>query len=73
MRTAKRRGCHSNLLFGVIQQGAPSDGWQNISIFKRKFGGMEVRFMPSLKCVYDPAHARNGRKLRPSKVLGPNW
>jgi lipid II:glycine glycyltransferase (peptidoglycan interpeptide bridge formation enzyme) len=55
MRAAKRRGCQSYDLFGVAPQGAPSDGWQNISIFKRKFGGREIRFVSSLECVYDPA------------------
>jgi lipid II:glycine glycyltransferase (peptidoglycan interpeptide bridge formation enzyme) len=62
MRTAKRRGCHLYDLFGVTPQGAPSDGWQNISIFKRKFGGQEVRFVPSLECVYDPAAYQEWKK-----------
>ncbi|ACL63141.1 lipid II:glycine glycyltransferase FemX [Methylobacterium nodulans] len=55
MRTAKSRGCLSYDLFGVTPQGAPSDGWQNFSIFKRKFGGREVRFVPTLEHIYDPA------------------
>jgi lipid II:glycine glycyltransferase (peptidoglycan interpeptide bridge formation enzyme) len=53
MRTAKRRGCLSYDLFGVTPQGGPSDGWQDISIFKRKFGGRDVRFVPTLEQIYD--------------------
>jgi peptidoglycan pentaglycine glycine transferase (the first glycine) len=55
MRAAKRRGCQSYDLFGVTPQGGPSDGWQDISIFKRKFGGRDIRFVPTLERIYDPA------------------
>jgi lipid II:glycine glycyltransferase (peptidoglycan interpeptide bridge formation enzyme) len=55
MRTAQRRGCRSYDLFGISPQGRPSDGWQDISIFKRKFGGRDVRFVPTLEQIYDPA------------------
>jgi lipid II:glycine glycyltransferase (peptidoglycan interpeptide bridge formation enzyme) len=58
MRTAKRRGCQTYDLFGVTPQSVPSDGWQEISNFKRKFGGRDVRLVPTFEFIYDPAAYR---------------
>jgi lipid II:glycine glycyltransferase (peptidoglycan interpeptide bridge formation enzyme) len=58
MRAAKRRGCGFYDLFGVTPQGTTDDGWQDISAFKRKFGGREVRLVPTLERIYDPAAYR---------------
>jgi peptidoglycan pentaglycine glycine transferase (the first glycine) len=55
MRKARVRGCRSYDLFGVTPKGEQSDGWTDISVFKRKFGGREVRFVPTLECIYDSA------------------
>jgi len=54
MRRAKARGCQCYDLFGVTPQNEPRDGWTDISIFKRKFGGRELRFVPTLEYIYDP-------------------
>jgi peptidoglycan pentaglycine glycine transferase (the first glycine) len=54
MRKAKSLGCQCYDLFGVTPQGAPNDGWTDISIFKRKFGGQELRLVPTLEYIYDP-------------------
>ena len=54
MRKAKDLGCECYDLFGVTPQGGPSDGWSDISAFKRKFGGRELRLTPTLEYVYDP-------------------
>jgi lipid II:glycine glycyltransferase (peptidoglycan interpeptide bridge formation enzyme) len=53
MRTAKDLGYQSYDLFGVTPQGGPHDGWTDISVFKRKFGGRELRLVPSLEYIYD--------------------
>jgi peptidoglycan pentaglycine glycine transferase (the first glycine) len=54
MCKAKARGCRHYDLFGVAPQGAQDDRWTDISVFKRKLGGREVRFVPTLEYVYDP-------------------
>lgn len=54
MRKAKVLGCECYDLFGVTPQSEPSDGWADISVFKRKFGGRELRFVPTLDYIYDP-------------------
>ena len=58
MRKAKGLGCQSYDLFGVTPQGEPNDGWTDISVFKRKFGGREIRLVPTLEYVYDPVAYR---------------
>jgi lipid II:glycine glycyltransferase (peptidoglycan interpeptide bridge formation enzyme) len=55
MRSAKSRGCLCYDFFGVTPQDAPPDAWTEISVFKRKFGGREVRLVPTLEYVYDAA------------------
>jgi peptidoglycan pentaglycine glycine transferase (the first glycine) len=53
MRRAKSLGCQCYDLFGVAPQDRPGDGWADISIFKRKFGGRELRLVPTLEYIYD--------------------
>jgi peptidoglycan pentaglycine glycine transferase (the first glycine) len=54
MRKAKVLGCQCYDLFGITPQSEPSDGWTDISVFKRKFGGQELRLVPTLEYIYDP-------------------
>ena len=54
VRKAKALGCQCYDLFGVTLQSEPSNGWTDISIFKRKFGGQELRLVPTLEYIYDP-------------------
>lgn len=54
MRKAKALNCQCYDLFGITPQNEPSDGWTDISVFKRKFGGQELRLVPTLEYIYDP-------------------
>ena len=59
MRLAKTCGCESYDLWGVAPADELDHPWQNISVFKRKFGGREVRLVPTLDYVIDAeAYAR---------------
>lgn len=55
MCRAKALGYDWYDLWGIAPENEPDDPWQNISIFKRKFGGQEIEFVPTLDYVYDPA------------------
>ena len=55
MRRAKALGHEWYDLWGVAPESEPDHPWQNISVFKRKFGGVEVGLVPTLDYVYDPA------------------
>jgi peptidoglycan pentaglycine glycine transferase (the first glycine) len=55
MRTAKAMGYEQYDLWGVAPENAPDHPWQNISVFKRKFGGLELNLVPTLDYVYDHA------------------
>jgi peptidoglycan pentaglycine glycine transferase (the first glycine) len=68
MRKAKGLGCQSYDLFGVTPQGAPNDGWSDISVFKRKFGGREIRLVPTLEHVYDPVAYREWEAVEGTSV-----
>ena len=54
MRRAKSRGCECYDLMGIAPLGERDDRWADISVFKRKFGGREVRRVPDLEYIYDP-------------------
>ena len=54
MRKAKALGCRYYDLLGVTPSGEPDNGWKDISVFKRKLGGRELRLVPTLEYVYDP-------------------
>ncbi|MFC4313205.1 peptidoglycan bridge formation glycyltransferase FemA/FemB family protein [Steroidobacter flavus] len=55
MRRAKERGCEWYDLWGVAPQDQPDHPWRDISVFKRKYGGVEVALVPTLDHVYDRA------------------
>jgi len=54
MKRAKAEGADSYDLWGIAPESQPDHAWQNISVFKRKFGGLEVNLVPTLDYVYDP-------------------
>ena len=58
-RRARAQGCRWYDLWGVAPLGASGHRWHAISEFKRKFGGVECDFGPTLDRVYDSgAYAR---------------
>jgi len=58
MRKAKALGCRYYDLFGVAPQGNGHSSWTGFSTFKRKFGGRELRRVPTLEYIYDPVGYR---------------
>jgi lipid II:glycine glycyltransferase (peptidoglycan interpeptide bridge formation enzyme) len=63
MRKAKALGCQYYDLFGITPQNEPSNGWTDISAFKRKFGGQEIRLVPTLEYIYDPIAYQEWRDI----------
>ena len=61
MRRARANGYEWYDLWGVAPQDEPNHRWGDISVFKRKFGGVEFKFVPTLDYVYD--FAAYGRYL----------
>ena len=55
MRHAKARGCEWYDFWGIAPKDEPDHPWQDITAFKRKFGGVEVSLVPALDYVYDAA------------------
>jgi lipid II:glycine glycyltransferase (peptidoglycan interpeptide bridge formation enzyme) len=55
MRKAKSMGHEWYDLWGVAPENEPDHRLAKISIFKRKFGGQEIRLAPTLDYVYDTA------------------
>jgi lipid II:glycine glycyltransferase (peptidoglycan interpeptide bridge formation enzyme) len=55
MRQAKARGCEWYDFWGVALKDKPDHPWQDISVFKRKFGGVDVNLVPPLDYVYAAA------------------
>jgi lipid II:glycine glycyltransferase (peptidoglycan interpeptide bridge formation enzyme) len=55
MRGARAMGYECYDFWGIAPAGASDHPWQDISVFKRKFGGTEINLMPTLDYVYDPA------------------
>lgn len=55
MRNAKALGCEWYDFWGVAPENEPDHPLQDISAFKRKFGGVEVNLVPTLDRVYDPS------------------
>jgi lipid II:glycine glycyltransferase (peptidoglycan interpeptide bridge formation enzyme) len=65
MRSARAAGCRWYDLWGVAPADEPDHPWQRISAFKRKLGGVEVRLVQTLDCVFDAAaYERYWRKMR---------
>ena len=46
-------GCHWYDFYGIAPSGRPDHKWADISVFKRKFGGHELSFVPALDFIYD--------------------
>jgi lipid II:glycine glycyltransferase (peptidoglycan interpeptide bridge formation enzyme) len=59
MRKAKARGHQWYDLWGIAPANDPDHPWNNFSVFKAKFGGSEVRLVPTLDYVYDEAAYAN--------------
>jgi lipid II:glycine glycyltransferase (peptidoglycan interpeptide bridge formation enzyme) len=55
MLLAKARGHAWYDFYGIAPQDQPDHPWAALSAFKRKFGGLDLSFVPSLDLVYDPA------------------
>ena len=53
MCRAKVAGCEWYDLWGVAPEGEPAHPWAGISVLKRRFGGREVRLVPTRDYVYD--------------------
>lgn len=74
MLHARRAGCLSYDLWGVAPPGNPDHRWAGISEFKRKFGGSEVGFVPTLDHVFDRVAYRRYGALegspRKAKAVG---
>lgn len=50
----KKLGCRWYDLYGIAPQSVGADHkWANISVFKRKLGGQDFSFVPSMDYVYD--------------------
>ncbi|HXV39830.1 MAG TPA: peptidoglycan bridge formation glycyltransferase FemA/FemB family protein [Steroidobacteraceae bacterium] len=77
MRTAKAAGCEWYDLWGVAPPDQPDHAWQQISEFKRKLGGVDVRLVPTLDYVYDAAAydqfrlAARGKPTPPKALESP--
>jgi peptidoglycan pentaglycine glycine transferase (the first glycine) len=54
MRSARSRGHLWYDFWGIAPPDQPEHLWTDISVFKRKFGGVEVNLVPTLDYVYDP-------------------
>jgi lipid II:glycine glycyltransferase (peptidoglycan interpeptide bridge formation enzyme) len=78
MRRARASGCEWYDLWGVAPSDQPDHGWQQISEFKRKLGGVEVHLVPTLDYVYDPVAydqfriAERGRPASPAGHASPS-
>jgi lipid II:glycine glycyltransferase (peptidoglycan interpeptide bridge formation enzyme) len=55
MRQARALGHEWYDLWGISPADEPDHPWRDISVFKAKFGGAEVRLVPTLDYVYDEA------------------
>jgi len=55
MRQARNQGHEWYDLWGVAPANDPAHPLQNISVFKRKLGGVELNLVPTLDYIYDPA------------------
>ena len=45
IETAQARGCRQYDLWGIAPAGAPDHPWAGFSVFKRGFGGREIRYV----------------------------
>jgi peptidoglycan pentaglycine glycine transferase (the first glycine) len=55
MRVARDRGCRVHDLWGIAPPGAgPRHAWHGVGLFKKGFGGREIRWAGSFDLVVDP-------------------
>jgi lipid II:glycine glycyltransferase (peptidoglycan interpeptide bridge formation enzyme) len=64
MRRAKARGHRWYDFYGIAPHSQADHRWANISMFKRKFGGVELSFVPALDYIYNPASYEDYRRSR---------
>jgi lipid II:glycine glycyltransferase (peptidoglycan interpeptide bridge formation enzyme) len=70
MRLARERGVHVHDLWGVAPPGAgPEHPWYGVGLFKKGFGGREVRWAGSWDLVVDPTLYR----LRAAAGIARGW
>jgi lipid II:glycine glycyltransferase (peptidoglycan interpeptide bridge formation enzyme) len=55
MCRAKAMGYEWYDLWGVAPANEHDHPWQGVSVFKRRFGGMELNLVPTFDYVYDSA------------------
>ncbi len=67
MLKAKARGHRWYDFYGIAPPNTPNDRWANFSAFKRKFGGVELSFVPTLDYIYDPESYQAYRQRRRAK------
>jgi lipid II:glycine glycyltransferase (peptidoglycan interpeptide bridge formation enzyme) len=53
MRRARAMGHDWYDFWGIAPESQPNHPWQNITAFKRKFGGVELNLVPTMDHVYD--------------------
>lgn len=63
MRRSQAKGFTKYDLWGVSPANDRNHPWNTISIFKRKFGGEELNFVPTLDYVYDEERYREYASL----------
>src|SRR2546426_4534851 len=56
-------------LWGIAPPNEPDHPWRNFTVFKAKFGGVEVHLVPTLDCVYDAAADRKSTRLNSSHLV----
>jgi lipid II:glycine glycyltransferase (peptidoglycan interpeptide bridge formation enzyme) len=61
---SKARGHRWYDFYGLSPRDDPDHRWADFSAFKRKFGGVELSFVPTLELVYDPDAYREWRAQR---------
>jgi len=70
MRAAKALGHEWYDLWGTAPPDEPAHPWQNITVFKRKFGGVALDFVPTLDYVYDAAAYEHYRATEGDSASG---
>jgi lipid II:glycine glycyltransferase (peptidoglycan interpeptide bridge formation enzyme) len=64
MLRSKARGHRWYDFYGIAPKDEPEHRWADFSEFKRKFGGVELHFVPALERVYDEDAFRAWRASR---------
>lgn len=58
IKYAKSIGMKVHNLWGIVEEDDVKSSWHGLSLFKRGFGGFEVRLMPTMDLILNPfAHA----------------